>query len=90
MEAAFANLGADNIAQSTIIPVTSNTASVQFPILRRIGGPPGPPPTPVFEGFDPSVFNETAYVYLYGSINVGNGVSAGSYEGSITVTVVYD
>ncbi|MEO1022471.1 MAG: hypothetical protein AAFW89_07990 [Bacteroidota bacterium] len=90
LEAAYANLGSDNIAQALIIPITSNSGNAQIPILRRINGPAGPPPTPVFEGFDPSVFNETAYLYLYGFINVGVGVAAGTYEGNITVSVIYD
>jgi hypothetical protein len=89
LEASFANLGQDNIAQAQMIPITSNTGFAQFPILRRTSGPPGPPPTPVYNGFDPTVFNETAYLYLFGSINVGN-VQSGAYSTQITVSVIYD
>lgn len=89
LEAAYANLGSDNIGQARVISVASNFGSAQFPILRRNDGPPGPPPTPNFVGFDPSAFNSTAYIYIYGSINVGN-VDAGNYEGQITISVNYD
>ncbi len=89
LEASYANFGQDNIAQAQIIPVTSNTGTAQFPILQRLSGPPGPPPTPVYEGYDPSGFNETAYIYLYGSINVGM-VNSGSYSADITINVIYD
>lgn len=89
LEAAYANLGADNTGQSTLMPVISNVANAQFPILKRTSGAPGPPPTPVYEGYDPSLFNETAYLYIYGSITVGL-VSAGTYSSTITVSVSYD
>jgi len=89
LEAGYANLGSENIGQVTPMIVSSNIATAQFPILRRTGGAPGPPPTPVYEGFDPSIFNETAYIYIYGSLIVGSA-NAGSYEGTINVSVSYD
>ncbi len=89
LQAAYANLGADNIGQATPMTILSNVANAQFPILKRSSGPAGPPPTPVYNGYDPSVFNETAYLYVYGSINVGM-VNAGSYSSNITVSVSYD
>jgi spore coat protein U-like protein len=89
LEAAYANRGNNNINESVSITVLSNVASAQFQILQRTNGPPGPPPTPVFEGYDPNIFNETAYLYIYGSINIGN-VDAGSYSSSISVTINYD
>lgn len=89
LQAAYANRGNNNTNQATLMQVASNVASAQFPILARGNQPPGPPPTPVYEGYNPAAFNETAYLYIYGSLNVGN-VDAGSYSGSITVTVSYD
>lgn len=89
LQAAYANQGSNNTNQAVLMQVASNVASAQFPILARGNRPPGPPPTPVYEGYNPALFNETAYLYLYGSINVGN-VNAGSYSGQITVTVTYD
>ena len=89
LEAAYANRGNNNVNESVNITVLSNVASAQFQILQRTNGPPGPPPTPVYEGYDPSIFNETAYLYIYGSINIGN-VDAGSYNSSISVTINYD
>lgn len=89
LQAAYANRGTNNVNESVNITVLSNVASAQFQILQRTSGPPGPPPTPVYEGYDPNIFNETAYLYIYGSINIGN-VDAGSYTSSISVTINYD
>lgn len=89
LEAAYANLGADNISQARIITIAANAGQAQFQVLRRNGGAPGPPPTPEFVGFNPAAFNSTAYVYIYGSVNVGS-VDAGDYSGMIDVTVNYD
>lgn len=89
LEAAYANRGSDNIGQARIITIAANSGTAQFPIRYRTSGPPAPPPTPVYEGYDPSVFNETAYIYLYGSINIGN-VDAGFYSGNIDITLIYD
>lgn len=89
LQAAYANRGANNTNQAILMQVASNVATAQFPILARGNQPPGPPPTPDYEGYNPALYNETAYLYLYGSLNVGN-VDAGSYSGNITITVTYD
>ncbi|MEX0723636.1 MAG: hypothetical protein WD357_09480 [Gracilimonas sp.] len=89
LQAAYANRGNNNTNQAVLMQIASNTASAQFPILARGNLPPGPPPTPDYEGYNPALYNETAYLYIYGSLNVGN-VDAGSYSGNITVTVSYD
>ena len=89
LQAAYANRGNNNTNEAILMQVASNVASAQFPIEARGNRPPGPPPTPVYEGYNPALYNETAYLYIYGSLNVGN-VDAGSYSGNITVTVSYD
>lgn len=89
LQSAYANRGQNNIAQAILMTTIGSTASAQFPVKYRGNAPPGPPPTPVYVGYNPALFNETAYVYVYGSINVGN-VDVGSYEGDITITVSYD
>lgn len=89
LEAAYANLGQNNIGQVRFFTVNSNNTTARFPVLRRTSGPPAPPPPPPRAGFDPSVFEETAYLYIYGSINVGD-VNAGYYTGNITITVSYN
>lgn len=89
LQAAYANRGQNNTSQAILMNTIGQTASAQFPVKYRGNAPPGPPPTPVYVGFNPALFNETAYVYVYGSINVGN-VDVGSYEGDITITVSYD
>lgn len=88
LEAAYANRGNNNIADAKLLTVASNNASERFPILARLGQAPGPPPTPQTANFNQTAINETAFIYLYGSINVGN-VVAGNYRGEIQITVEY-
>lgn len=80
--AAYANRGRDHTADA--VPFNGTTA--RFQIRRRDGGPPGPPPHPPHEGYEAPP--ETAYLYLYGTLNVGE-VTAGEYTGMITVHVEY-
>lgn len=89
LNVAYANRGQNNLNQAVDIPVAANKALARFPILDRGNLPPGPPPTPPHEGFNPALYNETAYIYLYGALNVGEVVS-GQYSGEITVTIIYD
>tara|TARA_R110002126_G_scaffold42758_2_gene123043 strand:+ start:4056 stop:4664 length:609 start_codon:yes stop_codon:yes gene_type:complete len=89
LQASYANNGSNTFSEAVNFTVVSNVASAQFPIKRRTGGPPSPPPTPVYEGYNPNLFQETAYLYIYGSLNVGN-VTAGSYTIDIMVTISYD
>lgn len=88
--AAYANRGTNNTAQAIVFG-TTNTASALFPIKYRGNAPPGPPPTPVYEGFDPSLFEEDAYLYIYGTLTAGT-YDSGSYTSSsdISVTISYD
>lgn len=89
LEAAYANRGSDNIGQARLINVAANSGTAQFPVRYRTSAPPSPPPTPVYEGYDPSIYNETAYLYLYGSLNIGT-VDAGNYSAEIDITIIYD
>ena len=89
LEAAYANRGVNDVNQATIMNVVSNIASAQFPIMYRGNLPPGPPPAPVYEGYNPALYHETAYLYLYGSVNVGN-VDTGTYSANINITINYD
>ncbi len=92
LQAAYANNGENNISSAKPIGIantpTLSSGSARFPILSRRQRPPGPPPTPPTGDFDQSLVNETAYLYFYGQIDVGN-VVAGQYRGTITVTVEY-
>ena len=89
LQASYANNGSNTFSQAVNFTVVSNVASAQFPIKRRAGGPPSPPPTPVYEGYNPNLFQETAYLYIYGSLNVGT-INAGSYTADIIITISYD
>ena len=89
LRAAYANNAQNNISDAVFIPVSgSNVGNARFPVLTRQSQPPGPPPAPPTGQFDQSLVEETAYLYLYGDIDVGN-VVAGSYSGTITITVEY-
>ncbi len=89
LQSSYANQGQNLTSQSINMMVLGSVASAQFPLKYRGSGPPGPPPTPVYEGYNPAVFNDTAYLYIYGSINVGT-VDAGNYTGNINIMVSYD
>lgn len=92
LEAAFTNNGENNVSSSRPIGIANtpsmSSGTARFPILSRRQQPPGPPPPPPTGDFDQSLVNETAYLYFYGQIDVGN-VVAGQYRGTITVTVEY-
>jgi hypothetical protein len=89
LRAAYANNGENNISDAVFIPVAGgNVGNARFPILTRQSQPPGPPPTPPTGEFDQSLVEESAYLYLYGEIDVGN-VVAGFYSGTINITVEY-
>ncbi len=88
LKAAYANVGSGTYSQAQIIPVSSsNNAYTRFRIKGRGEGPPRPPPVPPHEGYSPPT--DEAYLFLYGSIDVGS-VNAGSYSSTVNVTVSYD
>jgi len=80
---AYANRGSNDINQA--IEVNGGTA--RFQIRQRTGGPAGAPPTPPSNNYTPS--QSTAYIYVYGSLNVGS-VDAGTYAGIVQLSVIYD
>ncbi len=89
--AAYSNKGdGSNLPTVSVnIPLVSNQGSARFPILERQFAPPGPPPPPPTNAFQQSLVQETAELYLYGQIDVGN-VMAGMYIGNISITIEYD
>ncbi|MEI7895739.1 MAG: hypothetical protein WCJ26_01790 [bacterium] len=86
---AYSNLGTLDMAlaknQAIEVPVGFNTAT--FPILRRINGPPGPPPTPPSSGYIPP--RKKAWLFIYGTLGPVGSVNAGMYSGIVNVTVEY-
>ncbi len=85
---AYYNGGMPNIpvdtAKAQAIEVTGDM--ITFAIRRRPGGPPGPPPVPPHAGYVPP--SAVAYLFIYGSLNVGD-VNAGPYKGTIDINVEY-
>lgn len=88
LEAAYQNQGlpASNTGAAVLFTVTDNTGSEQFKVLDQgsSSGPSNPP-----GGGNKPLPEATAYIYIYGSINVGT-VSSGPYQGNINVTVTYN
>lgn len=89
LEAAYANKGQENISDAEVITIIANMGDARFPILSRQFLPPGPPPPPPTDEFDQSQVEGSAFLYLYGTIDVGN-VEAGTYFGTINISVQYD
>jgi hypothetical protein len=89
LQANYNNRGLDDFAASTPFVVSGNISTARFPVLRRTQGPAGPPPPPPTASFNPVPFEENFYIYLYGSLNVGN-INAGNYTGEITITISYE
>lgn len=81
---AYANKGKENVNQAEVV----SGESERFPVLARGNRPPGPPPTPRDD--EKTIPTAKAYLYIYGDIEVGNNLSAGSYGGTITIEVSYD
>ena len=91
LRAAYANLGQDNTGHAINFLVVGSTANALFPIRNKGGNtPPGPPPTPVFEGYNPSLYNDTAYLYIYPTVTTTGNLVSGSYMGTINISVSYD
>lgn len=80
---AYANQGANNINEAVVV----SGATTRFPIKARSDGAPNPPPTPPHGNY--TAPQATAYLYIYGSINVG-AIAGGSYSGTVTLSVNYD
>lgn len=86
LQGGYANQGEGNTGPGFRQPFSGTSA--RFPIFRRGSGPPGPPPTPPHSGYVPP--RETAYLFLYGNINVPTSLQAGNYAADILITVEYD
>jgi len=70
--------------RGSAIPISGDMAT--FQIQRRTQGPPGPPPTPNHEGYQPDVAK--AYIVIYGNLQPAQ-VNAGKYSETITIHVEY-
>lgn len=80
---AYANRGVNDINQA--VEVIGSTA--RFQMRQRESGPAGAPPTPPSAFHTPS--QSTAYIYIYGSMNV-LFIDSGSYTGTVELSVTYD
>jgi len=83
LEFAYANRGANDVNQAVV--VTGGTA--RFQMRKRESGPAGAPPTPPSAHHTPT--EATAYIYIYGSMNVGV-IDGGNYTGNVDLSVTYD
>ncbi|MCF7824530.1 MAG: hypothetical protein K9N35_10215 [Candidatus Marinimicrobia bacterium] len=83
MQFAYANRGVNDINQAVVVSGTT----ARFQLRQRESGPAGTPPTPPSAHHTPA--QATAYLYIYGSMNVGL-ISPGAYTGNVDLTVTYD
>jgi len=79
---AYANHGVNDVNQA--VTVVGNTA--RFQLKERESGPAGAPPTPPNSSHTPNIV--TAYIYLFGTIDVG-AVASGAYSGTVQLSVQY-
>lgn len=91
LEAAYSNIGdaSNSASQAIVIPLSNSSGSARFPIRRERFTAPGPPPPPPSGEFNQASVEDTAVLYLYGSLNVGD-VDAGMYYGLVTIDVYYE
>ena len=83
LEFAYANRGVNDVNHA----VVGTGGSARFQMKQRVSGPAGAPPVP------PSAYHttsdETAYIYIYGSMTVGS-IDPGLYSGDVDLTITYD
>ena len=86
---AYSNLGSSTLsaAKAAAVQIPVGFTAITLPMLRRTSGAPAPPPTPAHGGYTPP--SAKAYLFLYGTLGPVGPVTAGSYSGSINVTVDY-
>jgi hypothetical protein len=86
---AYSNLGSTSasVARGNAVQVPGGFTVITLPMLRRTSGAPPPPPTPAHGGYTPP--SAKVYLFLYGSLGPVGNVNAGSYTGTINVTVNY-
>lgn len=91
LRAAYANFGQNNTGHAIQFLVLGSNATALFPIRNKGGNtPPGPPPTPVHEGYNPMLYTDTAYLYIYPTVTTTGNLDSGNYTGNIIISVSYD
>ena len=86
---AYSNLGSSDAAtaKTSAVEVPAGFTAITLPMLRRTAGVPAPPPTPAHGGY--TAPQATAYLFLYGKLGPVGNVNAGTYTGTINVSVNY-
>ncbi|RIW15148.1 hypothetical protein D0X99_11935 [Algoriphagus lacus] len=86
---AYNNMEAGNemTAKAGAVQLPTGFYNVTFPVNRRVGGAPGPPPTPI-SGTD-TLPKATAYLFIYGELGPIGPVNAGNYLGEININVFF-
>jgi hypothetical protein len=86
---AYSNLGSSDAAtaKTSAVEVPAGFTAITLPMLRRTAGVPAPPPTPAHGGY--TAPSATAYIFLYGKLGPVGNVNAGTYTGTINVSVNY-
>jgi spore coat protein U-like protein len=86
---AYSNLGSSDAATAKLsaVEIPAGFTAITLPMLKRTAGVPAPPPTPAHGGY--TAPSATAYLFLYGKLGPVGNVNAGSYTGTINVSVNY-
>lgn len=86
---AYNNLEAatDMAAKAAAIQLPIGFYNITFPVNRRTGGTPGPPPTPISGG--DTRLKTRAYLFITGELGPIGPVNAGQYLGDITINVYF-
>jgi hypothetical protein len=84
----FAYNNTNTYLDNTIGNTLFATSTVRIPMLRRMSGPPMPPPTP--EVALPSLPLATTFVYIGGEIASTGSEVSGSYSNTVTIEIIYN
>lgn len=79
--------GDETTAKNSAVQLPAGFLNITFPVNRRNGGAPGPPPTPVSGDYVRP--KATAWFFIYGELGPIGQVNAGLYTGDITINVYF-
>lgn len=79
--------GDETTAKNSAVQLPAGFLNITFPVNRRNGGAPGPPPTPISGDYVRP--KATAWFFIYGELGPIGPVNTGQYTGDITINVYF-